>query len=95
MIILGHIKYQGDLHVVDQINANVKIVAPLGSSLFRPRAIISINLVEIHCRGFILNIKALDPEVCDKKHLLMIILYTFTYDGHMTPRLSHFFVPNP
>ena len=48
MIIYVHIKYRGSLHIVVQINANVKIVTPWGSRLFITRAIISINLEEVH-----------------------------------------------
>ena len=48
MIIHLQIKYQGSLHIVVQINANVKIVTPWGQAFFRPRVIISINLVEVH-----------------------------------------------
>ena len=33
MIIHAYIKYQGSLHVVVQINANVKIVNPWGSKI--------------------------------------------------------------
>ena len=45
MIIHVQIKYQGSLHVVVQINANVRIVTPFGSSLCSPWGMLAINLV--------------------------------------------------
>ena len=64
-----HIKYQGSLHVVFQINANVKIV---GCSLFGHRVIISITWQRSTGRCYIPNIKALHVEVSDK-----ICVYVF------------------
>ena len=64
-----HIKYQGSLHVVVQINANVTIV---GCDLFGHRVIISITWQRSTGRSYILNIKALHLEVSDK-----ICVYVF------------------
>ena len=64
-----HIKYQGSLHVVVQINANVTIV---GCDLFGHRVIISITWQSSTGRCYIPNIKALHLEVSDK-----ICVYVF------------------
>ena len=80
-----HIKYQGSLHVVVQINANVKMI---GYSLFGHRAIISIICQRSTGRCYIPNIKALDLEVSDK-----ICVYAFpiyAYVEHITHRLGRF-----
>ena len=54
-----HIKYQGSLHVVVQINANVKIVGCLCLQGHNFN-----NLLEVHWK--MLYIKDLDLEVSDK-----------------------------
>ena len=64
-----HIKYQGSLHVVVQINPYVKIV---GCGLFGHRVIISITWQRSTGRCYILNIKALRLVVSDK-----ICVYVF------------------
>ena len=58
-----HIKHQGSLNVVIQINVNVKIV---GCSLFGHRVIISITWQRSTGRCYIPNIKAVHIEVSDK-----------------------------
>ena len=64
-----HIKYQGSLHAVVQINANVTIV---GCDLFGHRVIISITWQRSTGRCYIPNIKALHLEASDK-----ICVYVF------------------